>query len=100
PAISMIALIAGAELFGLWGALFASPIAGVVQALTVAFWREWKAANPNQFPTGSTVSYDLAVVPVATGDALSAADSPGSTAGSENTRDEPDTDTSIATPKA
>lgn len=99
PAISMIALIAGAELFGLWGALFASPIAGVVQTLTVAFWREWKSANPNQFPTGSTVSYDLAVVPVATGDALSAADSPGSTAGTENTRDEPDTDTSIATPK-
>jgi predicted PurR-regulated permease PerM len=66
PAISIIALIAGAEVFGLWGALFASPIAGVLQTLTVAFWREWKAAHPEQFPTGSTVSYDLAVVPVAT----------------------------------
>jgi predicted PurR-regulated permease PerM len=66
PVISIIALIAGAELFGLWGALFASPIAGVAQALTVAFWREWKGAHPEQFPTGSTVSYDLAVVPVET----------------------------------
>lgn len=110
PAISIIALIAGAEVFGIWGALFASPIAGVVQSVTVAFWREWKIAHPEQFPTGSTVSYDIAVVPVETDDALSAADSPGSPlqpsalpdgppAGSENTRDEPDADTSAATPK-
>lgn len=110
PAISIIALIAGAEVFGIWGALFASPIAGVVQSVTVAFWREWKTAHPEQFPSGSTVSYDIAVVPVETDDALSAADSPGSPlqpsalpdgppAGSENTRDEPDADTSAATPK-
>ena len=35
PIISLFALIAGAELFGVWGALFASPVAGVLQALIV-----------------------------------------------------------------
>ncbi|HEX5440212.1 MAG TPA: AI-2E family transporter, partial [Ktedonobacterales bacterium] len=110
PVISIIALIAGAELFGLWGALFAAPIAGVVQAVTVAFWREWKLAHPEQFPTGSTVSYDLAVVPVATepveqppidgspGDAGASGDGGGGGSGGAS-RDEPDTDPSRATPK-
>lgn len=113
PAISIIALIAGAELFGLWGALFAAPIAGVVQAVTVAFWREWKVAHPEQFPTGSTVSYDLAVVPVATepedrppidgppGDG-SASGASGASAKSGDggaARDEPGTDPSHATPQ-
>lgn len=107
PVISIIALIAGAELFGLWGALFAAPIAGVVQAVTVAFWREWKLAHPEQFPTGSTISYDVAVVPVATepegqppiagspGDA----DASGDGGDTNIARDEPDTDPSRATPK-
>jgi predicted PurR-regulated permease PerM len=107
PVISIIALIAGAELFGLWGALFAAPIAGVVQAVTVAFWREWKLAHPEQFPTGSTVSYDVAVVPVATDpedkpptngpprDASASGDSGDGGA----SHDEPDADPSRATPK-
>ena len=112
PAISIIALIAGAELFGLWGALFAAPIAGVVQAVTVAFWREWKLAHPEQFPTGSTVSYDLAVVPVATepedrpptggppGDGdTSASGASGKSGSNDASRDEPDTDHSQATSK-
>jgi predicted PurR-regulated permease PerM len=113
PVISIIALIAGAELFGLWGALFAAPIAGVVQAVTVAFWREWKLAHPEQFPTGSTVSYDLAVVPVATepedkppidgppGETnASGSNGSGEGGGANGTsRDEPDTDHSTATPQ-
>jgi predicted PurR-regulated permease PerM len=113
PVISIIALIAGAELLGLWGALFAAPIAGVVQAVTVAFWREWQVAHPEQFPTGSTVSYDLAVVPVATepedrppidgppGDG-SASGASGASAKSGDggaARDEPGTDPSHATPQ-
>lgn len=49
PAISLIALIAGAELFGIVGALFASPVAGVLQALLIAIWSEWRAAHPDQF---------------------------------------------------
>jgi predicted PurR-regulated permease PerM len=50
PVVSIVALIAGAELFGLWGALFASPIAGVLQALLVDFWEQWRQRNPDQFP--------------------------------------------------
>ena len=49
PVISIAALIAGAELFGIWGALFASPIAGVLQALIVAFWTNWRATHPEHF---------------------------------------------------
>jgi len=49
PIVSMAALIAGSELFGIWGVLFASPIAGVLQALLVALWIEWRATHPEQF---------------------------------------------------
>lgn len=49
PIVSLIALIAGAELFGIVGALFASPLAGVLQALLIAIWSEWRAAHPEQF---------------------------------------------------
>ena len=49
PVISLAALIAGSELFGIWGALFASPFAGVLQALIVALWLNWRATHPEQF---------------------------------------------------
>jgi predicted PurR-regulated permease PerM len=49
PVVSITALIAGAELFGIWGALFASPIAGVLQALIVALWTNWRATHPEHF---------------------------------------------------
>jgi len=49
PVVSLAALIAGAELFGIGGALFASPVAGVLQALLVAIWLEWRATHPHQF---------------------------------------------------
>lgn len=49
PAISLLALLAGAEIFGPWGALFAAPIAGVAQALLTALWLDWREANPDQF---------------------------------------------------
>jgi predicted PurR-regulated permease PerM len=38
PVISLAALIAGSELFGIWGVLLASPVAGVLQSLVVALW--------------------------------------------------------------
>ena len=50
PIVSLAALVAGAELFGIWGALFASPIAGVLQAFLIAFWSEWRTRHPEQFP--------------------------------------------------
>ncbi|HCI81458.1 MAG TPA: AI-2E family transporter [Ktedonobacter sp.] len=49
PIVSLFALTAGAELFGIWGALFASPVAGVIQALIVAYWKEWRKTHPEQF---------------------------------------------------
>ena len=49
PIVSIAALIAGSELFGIWGALFASPIAGVVQALIIAIWFEWRKQHPLEF---------------------------------------------------
>jgi predicted PurR-regulated permease PerM len=55
PIISIIALTAGAELFGLVGALFANPIAGVVQALLIEIWMQWRQRHPDQFP-GEDVS--------------------------------------------
>lgn len=49
PVVSIVALIAGTELFGLWGALIAPPVAGVVQAVIVDFWHEWRRAHGSEF---------------------------------------------------
>ncbi len=49
PLVSLIALIAGSELFGLIGALFASPVAGIVQALLITVWTEWKSTHTELF---------------------------------------------------
>src|SRR5712691_11034321 len=51
PVVSLAALIAGGGLFGIWGALFASPVAGVLQALLVALWSEWRQTHPHEFMT-------------------------------------------------
>jgi predicted PurR-regulated permease PerM len=40
PAVALLALVAGSELFGVWGALFGAPIAGLLQAIATAAWRE------------------------------------------------------------
>lgn len=50
PVISLLALAAGAELFGPWGAIFAAPFAGMLQALLFAFWSQWRKAHRDQFP--------------------------------------------------
>src|SRR6185312_17423471 len=60
PAISIIALLAGAELFGIWGAVLASPIAGVLQALLVAIYRDWRSTHPDQFPTTKSTAEEVA----------------------------------------
>jgi len=46
PATALIALVAGTELFGFWGALFGAPLAGLLQAIGVAAWREWRGGVP------------------------------------------------------
>ncbi|MBJ7599281.1 MAG: AI-2E family transporter [Candidatus Nephthysia bennettiae] len=45
PAVALIALVAGTELFGIWGALFGAPIAGLIQATLTAAWREVREAR-------------------------------------------------------
>ncbi len=47
PATALVALVAGTELFGLWGALFGAPIAGLLQAIGTAIWREMRGADPD-----------------------------------------------------
>ncbi len=43
PAVALIALLAGTEVFGIWGALFGAPAAGLLQAVVTAAWREYRA---------------------------------------------------------
>jgi predicted PurR-regulated permease PerM len=49
PAISILAVIAGNELFGIIGMLVASPVAGIVQAISFAIWKEWRLTHPEEF---------------------------------------------------
>jgi len=42
PAVSIIALLVGAEVFGVLGALFAAPVAGLLQVLLTTLWHEWR----------------------------------------------------------
>jgi predicted PurR-regulated permease PerM len=46
PMTAIIALAAGNELFGIWGALFGAPIAGLLQAIATAIWRDLRHAEP------------------------------------------------------
>jgi predicted PurR-regulated permease PerM len=50
PGVSIFALVAGGELFGIWGALFAAPLAGLLQAVLAALWIEWRKNHSDQFP--------------------------------------------------
>lgn len=50
PAISLIALIAGGELFGIIGALFASLVAGLLQAILLDVFLVWRQGHPQHFP--------------------------------------------------
>jgi len=51
PAVSLIALLVGAELLGVWGALFAAPVAGLLQVLLTTLWRGWRQGHPIQYPS-------------------------------------------------
>jgi predicted PurR-regulated permease PerM len=48
PATGLVALVAGTELFGIWGALFAAPVAGLVQAIVAAAWIEFRGGHPRE----------------------------------------------------
>ncbi|BCL78234.1 AI-2E family transporter [Ktedonobacteria bacterium brp13] len=63
PIVSLAALIAGSELFGIVGALLASPVAGVVQAFLVAVWEEWRSTHPGQFEHVKDASQEEQALP-------------------------------------
>ncbi len=50
PILSVFALLVGASLFGLLGALFACPAAAILQTFVRAFWDTWRERHPDQFP--------------------------------------------------
>lgn len=50
PVVSLLALTIGGELFGVWGAVFASPLAGLLQAFVVAYWINYRRTHSNEFP--------------------------------------------------
>lgn len=49
PVVAIAALVAGAELFGIWGAIFAAPLTGLIQAVLVALWTQWRQSHPEEF---------------------------------------------------
>lgn len=56
PIIAILALFAGIELLGigLLGGFLAVPLAGILQAVLIAFWDRWKETHPEQFPSEET----------------------------------------------
>lgn len=53
PVVSLLALTIGSELFGPWGAIFASPVAGLFQAFAAAFWLNYRRTHKEEFPDES-----------------------------------------------
>jgi predicted PurR-regulated permease PerM len=49
PAIMLIALIVGSELFGPIGAIFAAPTAGLLQAFIITFWIQYRQTHKEEF---------------------------------------------------
>jgi predicted PurR-regulated permease PerM len=68
PVVSLLALIIGAELFGPWGAIFASPTAGLIQAFALAFWTSYRRSHSDEFPpeVGKPAQVDKSVEELAT----------------------------------
>jgi predicted PurR-regulated permease PerM len=49
PVVAILALVAGTELFGIWGALFAAPVAGLLLAVLLGLWKAWHRTQPETF---------------------------------------------------
>jgi len=92
PAVGLVAFLAGTEMFGIWGALFAAPMAGLLQAAVTAAWLELRNGAPQEVadavasrqqekieqhvgiapPPGETSSHDTTPPPPAPDDASAA----------------------------
>jgi predicted PurR-regulated permease PerM len=42
PVAALLSLLVGADLFGIWGALFAVPIIGIAAVLATALYKAWR----------------------------------------------------------
>jgi predicted PurR-regulated permease PerM len=49
PIVTILALIIGSDLFGIAGAFFAAPMAGLIQALVQVLWIQWRERNAELF---------------------------------------------------
>ncbi len=50
PVVSLLAMIAGSEVFGIWGAILAAPTMGLIQALVGAYWQYYQKMHTEEFP--------------------------------------------------
>ncbi len=50
PVVSLLAMIAGSEVFGIWGAILAAPTMGLIQALVGAYWQYYQKMHAQEFP--------------------------------------------------
>lgn len=50
PAITLLAVIAADEIFGLIGAVLAAPLAGMIQSVLASFWLYYRETHQAQFP--------------------------------------------------
>jgi len=50
PMVSLLALLAGVQLFGMMGALLACPVAGIIQTFITSLWKTWRESHPHEFP--------------------------------------------------
>jgi len=50
PMVSLLALLAGVQLFGMIGALLACPVAGIIQTFVSSLWKTWRESHPHEFP--------------------------------------------------
>jgi predicted PurR-regulated permease PerM len=50
PVVTLLAMIAGAQLFGIWGAILAAPTVGLIQALVGAYWQYYQKTHTEEFP--------------------------------------------------
>ncbi|HEX7736885.1 MAG TPA: AI-2E family transporter [Ktedonobacteraceae bacterium] len=49
PAVSLLALAAGGDLFGPMGAILAAPVAGLIQSVLIALWLYYRSRHKEQF---------------------------------------------------
>ena len=52
PVVTLLAMIAGSQVFGIWGAIFGAPTAGLIQALVGAYWQYYQKTHAHEFPLG------------------------------------------------